>query len=51
MTLSTAMTYLFSEEMLDLSYIISPSVRDEEVVVGFFTCDARGHPQKHSHFS
>ncbi|MCB1222862.1 MAG: type II secretory pathway, component HofQ, partial [Mesotoga sp.] len=35
MTLSTAMTYLFSEEMLDLSYIISPSVRDEEVVVGF----------------
>ena len=35
MTLSTAMTYLFSEEMLDLSYIISPSVRNEQVVVGF----------------
>ncbi|PZC52685.1 type II secretory pathway, component HofQ [Mesotoga sp. TolDC] len=35
MTVSTAMTYLFSEEMLDLSYVISPSVRNEEVVVGF----------------
>jgi len=35
MTVSTAMTYLFSEEMLDLSYVISPSVRNEEVIVGF----------------
>ncbi len=34
MTVSTVMTYLFSEEMLDLSYVIAPSVRNEEVVVG-----------------
>ncbi|HPB64024.1 MAG TPA: hypothetical protein PLD15_08685, partial [Mesotoga sp.] len=35
MTIASAMTYLFSEEILNLSYILSPSVRDEKILVGF----------------